>query len=96
MAVFFFRENRFLKSNRSIRHFEAIDFDRHFETWSIFDETSDMGVFEGAESNGGVRISSKSRFVVESSFASVGATTAPMTSIRLFVSVSEQCFNDQR
>ena len=44
MAVFFFRENRFLGSNRSIRHFEAIDFDRPFETWSIFDATSDMGV----------------------------------------------------
>ena len=60
---------------------EAIDFDRPFETWSIFDETSDMGVFEGAESNGDVRISSKLIFVVELSFASVGATTVPMTSI---------------
>ena len=56
MAVFFFRENRYLGSNRSIRHCEAIGFDRTFETWSIFDETLDMGVFEGAETNGGVRL----------------------------------------
>ena len=46
----------------------AIDFDSPFETWSIFDETSDMGVFEGAESNGDVTFSSKSIFVVELSF----------------------------
>ena len=59
----------------------AIDFDSPFETWSIFDETSDMGVFEGAESNGDVTFSSKSIFAVESSFASVGATSAPMTSL---------------
>ena len=59
---------------------EAIDFDRLFETWSIFDETSDLGVFEGAESNGDVRISSKSIFVVELSFTSVGATTASQRS----------------
>ena len=59
----------------------ATDFDRSFETLSIFDETSDMGVFEGAESNGDVSISSKLIFVVKSSFAGFGATTAPMTSI---------------
>ena len=39
-----------------------------------------MGVIEGAESHENVRISSKSIFVVELSFASVGATAAPMTS----------------
>ena len=61
---------------------EAIEFDRHFETWSIFDETSDMGVFESAKSNGDVRIFLKFIFVfvIELSFASDGATTAPMTS----------------
>ena len=53
-------------------HCGAIDFDRPFETWSIFDKTSDMGVFEGAEWNGDVTFSSKSIFAVESSFASVG------------------------
>ena len=34
-------------------HCEQIDFGRLFETWSIFGEISDIGVFGGAESNGG-------------------------------------------
>ena len=33
-----------------------IDFDGPFENWSIFDKTTDMGVFEGAEFNGGARL----------------------------------------
>ena len=53
---------------------------RLFESLSIFDETSDMGVFESTESNGEVRIFLKLIFVVELSFASVGATSATMTS----------------
>ena len=45
---------------------EAIDFDRLLKTWSVFDESSDTGVFRGAKSNGGVRSFKKSVFGVES------------------------------
>ena len=38
---------------------EQIDSGRLFQSWSIFDETRGMGVSRGAESNGGVRFSSK-------------------------------------
>ena len=44
---------------------EWIDSDRLFKFWSIFDQTLDIEVFMGAESNGGV-FCSKSIFVVES------------------------------
>ena len=39
---------------------------RLFESLSILDQTSDMGVFGDAESNGAIRFSWKSIFVVES------------------------------
>ena len=47
---------------------EQIDdrYDRLFKSWSIFNETPDIGFFRDAESNGGVRLSLKSIFVVES------------------------------
>ena len=45
---------------------EMIASGRLFESLSIFDQTSDMGVFGGAESNGGIGFLGKSIFVVES------------------------------
>ena len=78
MAGFVFLENRYFGSNRSLL--------RTNRFWSTFSHVVDFwrnlvyGVFDGAVSNGDVSISSKSIFVVKSSFASVGATTAPMTS----------------
>ena len=45
---------------------DQIDSDRLFKSWSMFDETPDIGVFRGAESNFGVRSSFKWIFVVES------------------------------
>ena len=49
MAMFVFLENRYLWSNRSIRldSAELIASGRLFESLSILDQTSDMGVFGG-------------------------------------------------
>ena len=44
---------------------ELIASGRLFESLSIFDQTSDMGVFGFAESNGGIGFSGKSIFTVE-------------------------------
>ena len=82
----------FLKINISGRidrfdNCERINSDRLFKFWSIFDETPDIEVFRGAESNDGVLFRLKSIFVVESidhftqsSFASTVAISATMTS----------------
>ena len=45
---------------------KLIAFGRLFDSLSIFDQTWDMGVFGGAESNGAIRFSWKSIFLVES------------------------------
>ena len=56
MAEFvFFKKIGFWGRIDGLDYCEAIDFDRILESSSIFDETSDLGVFEGAESNGGAR-----------------------------------------
>ena len=47
-------------------HCEQINFGRLFETWSIFGETSDIGVFKDAESNDNILSSSNGIFFVES------------------------------
>ena len=66
MAVFVFFENRYLGSNLSIRPLRTDRFFRLFKAWSILFETSDIGIFEGAESNDDVEFCSKSIFLVES------------------------------
>ena len=81
MAVLVCLENRYSGSNGSIRirpsrTIDLLKLGRFLtKLWIGY-----LGAFEGAESNGDVSNSLKSIFVVELSFASVGATTAPMTS----------------
>ena len=42
-----------------------IDFDGHSESWSFPDEISNIGVFNGPESNGAISFRSKFTFQVE-------------------------------
>ena len=80
MAVFVFLENWYLGSNRSIR------LQRSDRSWSIFWNLVDFwrnfgyGDFPGRWIKWRCQFSLTSISVVESSFGSVGATSAPMTS----------------
>ena len=66
MAVFVFLKIDICGPIDRFDNAELIVSGRLFESLSILDQTSDMGVFGGAESNGAIRFFLKSMFVVES------------------------------